>query len=48
MLNPTFGIANVWLERLGFNSVDFLHTRSYDVSVFGIFMVWVGKKNGGK
>jgi multiple sugar transport system permease protein len=37
MLNPTFGIANVWLERLGFNAVDFLNTRSYDVSVFGIF-----------
>jgi len=37
MLNPTFGIVNVWLERLGFNSVDFLNTRSYDVSVFGIF-----------
>ena len=41
MLNPTFGIANVWLERLGFNAVDFLNTRSYDISVFGIFTITV-------
>jgi len=41
MLNPTFGIVNVWLERLGFNSVDFLNTRSYDISVFGIFTISV-------
>ncbi len=37
MLNPNFGVANVWLERLGFNAVDFLGTRSYDVAVFGWF-----------
>lgn len=37
MLNPNFGVANVWLERLGFNAVDFLRTRSYDVAVFGWF-----------
>ena len=41
MLNPTFGITNVWLERLGFNAVDFLNTRSYDISVFGIFTISV-------
>ena len=37
MLNPTFGIANVWLERLGLPAVDFLNTRSYEISVFGLF-----------
>jgi multiple sugar transport system permease protein len=37
MLNPNFGITNVWLERLGFNAIDFLGTRSYDMSVFGLF-----------
>lgn len=37
MLNPNFGIVNVWLERLGFNAIDFLGTRSYDLSVFGLF-----------
>jgi multiple sugar transport system permease protein len=37
MLNPNFGIVNVWLERLGFNAIDFLGTRSYDISVFGLF-----------
>lgn len=37
MLNPNFGIANVWLERLGFNAIDFLGTRSYDLSVLGLF-----------
>ena len=37
MLNPNFGIVNVWLERLGFNAIDFLGTRSYDMSVFGLF-----------
>ncbi len=41
MLNPNFGIVNVWLERLGFGAVDFLNTRSYDVSVFGIFTITV-------
>ena len=37
MLNPNFGIVNVWLERLGFSAIDFLGTRSYDMSVFGLF-----------
>jgi len=41
MLNPNFGIANVWLERLGFDAVDFLGTRSYDVSVFGLFTLTI-------
>ncbi len=29
MLNPTFGIANVWLERLGLQRVDFLGRPSF-------------------
>jgi multiple sugar transport system permease protein len=37
MLNPNFGIVNVWLERFGFDAIDFLGTRSYDLSVFGLF-----------
>ncbi len=37
MLNPTFGVANVWMERLGLPALDFLNTRSYEVSVFGLF-----------
>ena len=37
MLNPNFGIVNVWLERLGVGAIDFLGTRSYDLSVFGVF-----------
>ncbi|MEN8237726.1 MAG: sugar ABC transporter permease [Actinomycetota bacterium] len=37
MLNPNFGITNVWLQRLGVDSIDFLGTRSYDMSVFGLF-----------
>jgi multiple sugar transport system permease protein len=37
MLNPNFGVVNVWLERLGFEAIDFLGTRSYDISVFGLF-----------
>lgn len=41
MLNPNFGIVNVWLERLGFGAIDFLGTRSYDVSVFGLFTLSV-------
>lgn len=35
MLHPTFGIANVQLERLGLPAIDFLNTRSYDLSLFG-------------
>jgi multiple sugar transport system permease protein len=41
MLNPNFGIANVWLERLGFDAIDFLGTRSYDMSVFGLFTLTI-------
>ena len=41
MLNPNFGIANVWLERLGFDAIDFLGTRSYDISVFGLFTLTI-------
>ena len=37
MLNPNFGIVNVWLERFGIDSIDFLGTKSYDLSVFGLF-----------
>jgi len=37
MLNPTFGVANVWMERLGLPTLDFLNTRSYEISVFGLF-----------
>jgi multiple sugar transport system permease protein len=41
MLNPNYGIANVWLERLGFNAIDFLGTRSYDISVLGLFTLTI-------
>lgn len=41
MLNPQFGITNVWLERLGFDAIDFLGTRSHDVSVFGLFTLTI-------
>ncbi len=34
MLNPTFGIANVWLDQLGFQRIDFLGRPSFEV--FGI------------
>jgi len=37
MLNPNFGITNVWIERLGGSAIDFLGTKSYDMSVFGLF-----------
>jgi multiple sugar transport system permease protein len=37
MLNPNFGVVNVWLERFGIASIDFLGTKSYDLSVFGLF-----------
>jgi multiple sugar transport system permease protein len=37
MLNPNFGITNVWIERLGGDAIDFLGTKSYDLSVFGLF-----------
>ncbi|MCL1588663.1 MAG: sugar ABC transporter permease [Actinomycetia bacterium] len=37
MLNPNFGITNVWIERFGGTAIDFLGTKSYDLSVFGIF-----------
>jgi multiple sugar transport system permease protein len=41
MLNPNFGITNVWIERLGGNAIDFLGTKSYDVSMFGLFTLSV-------
>ena len=37
MLNPTFGVTNVWMERLGLNPLDFLGTRSHEINVFGLF-----------
>ena len=37
MLNPNFGVVNVWLERFGIASIDFLGTKSYDLSMFGLF-----------
>ena len=37
MLNPRFGVVNVWIERLGGTPIDFLNTREYAVSVFGLF-----------
>ena len=37
MLNPNFGITNVWIERFGGTAIDFLGTKSYDLSVFGLF-----------
>jgi len=37
MLNPQFGIVNEWLGRFGVPAIDFLRTRSYDLSVFGLF-----------
>ncbi len=39
MLNPQFGIVNEWLGRFGVPAIDFLRTRSYDLSVFGLFHV---------
>ena len=41
MLNPQFGIVNVWIERLGGNPINFLGTRAYDISVFGLFTLTV-------
>jgi multiple sugar transport system permease protein len=41
MLNPRFGIVNVWIERLGGNPIDFLNTREYDISVFGLFTLTI-------
>jgi multiple sugar transport system permease protein len=41
MLNPQFGIVNVWIERLGGNPIDFLNTRAYDISVFGLFTITI-------
>ena len=37
MLNPNFGVTNVWIERFGGEAIDFLGTKSYDLSVFGLF-----------
>ncbi|MGI9528191.1 MAG: carbohydrate ABC transporter permease [Acidimicrobiia bacterium] len=41
MLNPRFGVVNVWIERLGGNPIDFLGTRSYDISFFGLFTLTI-------
>jgi multiple sugar transport system permease protein len=41
MLNPQFGIVNVWIERLGGNPIDFLNTRNYDMSVLGLFTITI-------
>jgi multiple sugar transport system permease protein len=41
MLNPNFGITNVWIERLGGDAINFLGTKSYDVSMFGLFTLSV-------
>ena len=35
MLNPTFGIANSWLESLGLQPVDFLGRRDFELNLFG-------------
>lgn len=35
MLNPNFGIINVWIEALGGSSIDFFSVRSMPVDVFG-------------
>jgi multiple sugar transport system permease protein len=35
MLNPNFGIINVWIEALGGNATDFFATRSTEISLFG-------------
>jgi multiple sugar transport system permease protein len=37
MLNPQFGIINEFLGKIGIPAIDFLRTRSYDLSVFGLF-----------
>lgn len=31
MLNPTFGVANVWLDRVGIGSIDFLGRPSFEI-----------------
>lgn len=36
MLDPNFGIINVWIENLGGSSMDFFATRSADVNVLGL------------
>ncbi len=41
MLNPQFGIVNEWLDRFGIPVIDFLRTREYDVSVFGLFTITI-------
>jgi len=35
MLNPTFGIVNEWLGKLGFEQVDFLNKRNFILNLFG-------------
>lgn len=36
MLDPNFGIVNVWIENLGGSSIDFFATRSTDVTILGL------------
>ncbi len=35
MLNPSFGIANHWMEAIGIQPIDFLGRRDFDLSIFG-------------
>ncbi len=35
MLNPTFGIANEWLDAVGFQPIDFLGRRDFELNLFG-------------
>lgn len=37
MLNPQFGIVNEWLDWFGLPAIDFLRTRAYEISFFGLF-----------
>jgi multiple sugar transport system permease protein len=41
MLNPQFGIVNEWLGWFGIPAIDFLRTRSYELSVFGLFTLTI-------
>lgn len=35
MLNPQFGIVNVWIDNLGVERIDFLGRRSFELGIFG-------------
>lgn len=41
MLNPQFGIVNEWLSWFGIPAIDFLRTRAYELSVFGLFTLTI-------